>query len=71
MVTHDELNVRFTYHAPTPPKIEKMVGIRGLAHSMAEQILAQVPECRERSLALTKLEEAVMWSNAGIARREG
>lgn len=71
MVTHDELNTRFNYHAPTPGQVEKMVGLRGMAHSLAEQILAQVPESRERSLALTKLEEVVMWSNAGIARREG
>jgi hypothetical protein len=27
-----------------------------------------VPEGREKSLALTRLEEALFWSNAGIAR---
>ena len=27
-------------------------------------------DCRERSLAITKLEEAVMWCNAGIARHD-
>lgn len=31
-----------------------------------EQILRYVPEGRERSLALTKLEEAAMWANKGI-----
>jgi hypothetical protein len=28
------------------------------------------PESREQSLALTNLEQAVMWANAAIARRE-
>jgi hypothetical protein len=27
-----------------------------------------VPDSREKSLAITHLEEAVMWANAGIAR---
>jgi len=30
-----------------------------------------VPEGRERSLAITKLEEAMFWANAGIARPGG
>lgn len=71
MVTPEELTTRFTYHAPTPADVEKMIGIRHLSHSIAEQIMAHVPECRERSLALTKLEECVFWANAGIARRKG
>ena len=28
------------------------------------------PESREKSLAMTKIEEATMWANASIARRE-
>lgn len=28
------------------------------------------PESRERSLAFTKIDEAVMWANASIARNE-
>lgn len=29
---------------------------------------ALVPDGREKSLALTHLEETVMWANAGVAR---
>jgi len=32
--------------------------------------VANTPESREQSLAITALEEAVMWANAAIARRE-
>jgi hypothetical protein len=37
---------------------------------MALEILCNVPPSRERSLALTKLEECIMHANAGIARHE-
>jgi hypothetical protein len=32
----------------------------------AQMIIMNVPPCRERSLALTKLEESVMWAVKGI-----
>lgn len=35
---------------------------------LAHQIEGSVPDSREKSIALTKLEEALMWANAGIAR---
>lgn len=37
---------------------------------MALAVMQVAPEGRERSLALTKIEEAVMWANTGIAREE-
>lgn len=33
----------------------------------AEQIIKKIGPCRERSLALTKLDEALLWANAAIA----
>jgi hypothetical protein len=33
-------------------------------------ILDLTPESREQSLAITHLEQATMWANAAIARRE-
>lgn len=36
-------------------------------HGLAVWIVNNVPEGREQSLCLTALQEAAMWSNAGIA----
>lgn len=35
---------------------------------VAEEVVWQCPESRERSVALTKLEEASMWAIASVAR---
>ena len=66
------------------PQIEK-ADLRRAAKSLAYDIrnvhvpptqerpagaLHKVPQGRERALALTKLEETIMWANAGIARSE-
>jgi hypothetical protein len=37
---------------------------------LAAYISEKCPESREKSLAITKIEEAVMWANASIARNE-
>jgi hypothetical protein len=63
--------VRFTYHPPGDDhEIEKYVGVRDNARELAELLVKLVPEGRELSLALTKLEECCMWANAGIAREK-
>lgn len=64
------LEKRFTYHAPKLGQPEKYTAIRAKAKELAEMIVELVPESREQSLALTNLEQAVMWANAGIARNE-
>lgn len=39
------------------------------AAAILEKILLEVaPDSRERSLALTSLEQAIMWANKGISR---
>jgi len=64
----EDLANRFTYHPPKPGQPELYEDLRVRAHELAEQIVAVAPRSRERSLALTKIEEAVMWANAAIAR---
>lgn len=69
-MTSPELKKRFTYHSPKDDQPKRYEEIRYRAHSLAEYIVINTPDSRERSLALTKLEEAVMWANAAIARNE-
>jgi hypothetical protein len=60
----------FTYHPPDGKKAEMYQHLRLTAKDLARQIVELCPASRERSLALTQLEECVMWANAGIARHE-
>lgn len=63
-----DLENRFTFHPPTPPQIQRYEKVRGSARAFARVISAQVPAGREKALAMTHLEQAMMWANAGIAR---
>jgi len=58
----------FKYHAPKEGQPAIYQAIRDKAKELAVLVQASVPEGREKSLAFTKLEESVMWANAGIAR---
>lgn len=60
----------YTYHAPKDDQRDRYEAIRGQTRSLAATIETLCPDSRERSLAHTKLEEAVMWANASIARNE-
>ena len=60
----------FTYHAPTAEQQVKYKALRAEAKTLAEMINEMCPESREKSLAITKLQELVMWANASIAINE-
>jgi hypothetical protein len=61
---------RFTYHAPKGDQADRYTELRNFARQFALHIVNNTPPSREQSLALTKVEEAVMWANASIARNE-
>jgi hypothetical protein len=63
-----EILHRFTYHAPKPGQPEKYEFLRSGGRALANAINELCPESREKSLAITKLEEVIMWANASIAR---
>lgn len=63
-----ELENRFSYHPPKDTQPLKYAHIREIVHKVAAEFQHICPESRERSIAITKLEEAVMWANAAIAR---
>lgn len=56
----------FEYRAPTDWEKESMTELQALWLDVEEAIMRLVPEGRERSLAITKLQECRMWANAGI-----
>jgi hypothetical protein len=63
-----DLDNRFDYHRPTPERVAAHEAVREGCRAFAHFIEAKVPNGRERSLAITKIEEAMFWMNAGIAR---
>ena len=60
----------FTYHAPIKDQAERYVKIRETAKELALVIMENCPDSREKSVALTKVQESVMWANASIAINE-
>jgi hypothetical protein len=66
-----DLEKRFTYHPPKDgDQVARYEQIRRWGFECARYITEATPDSREQSLALTKLEEAIMWANAAIARNE-
>ena len=58
----------FQYYAPKPGQADVYEELRNEARKLADKIAGCCPRSRERTLAVTKIEEAVMWANASIAR---
>lgn len=63
-----ELVHRFKHHRPDAVKSTRHEVVRIDLYAAAAMIERTVPAGREQSLALTKIEEAMFWANAGIAR---
>ena len=70
MKLQKDIENTFTYHPPKNDQPYRYELIRGKAKEMAALIEQSCPDSREKSLAFTKLEEAIMWANASIARNE-
>lgn len=59
----------FEYQQPTPYQVKQIEAVR-LAAKGLHDLLLSLPVGRERSLAVTKLEEVSMWANKGIVFAE-
>lgn len=66
----ERLERDFIYHSPKEDQTQRYVQIRDAAKNLAYLIVGSTPPSREQSVALTQLEDAVMWANAAIARNE-
>lgn len=57
----------FKYHNPKGNQSEMYDSIRSKAKELAVLIDTTCPDSREKSIAMTKLQETTMWANASIA----
>jgi hypothetical protein len=60
----------FSYHAPKADQADRYETLREAAKEFAKQVEALTPVSREQSVALTNVQQAVMWANAAIAINE-
>lgn len=65
-----DLAQRFTYHPPRDDQPTRYRQLRDATFLLACKYKTHTPASREQAIALTKLEEAVFWANAAIARNE-
>ncbi len=70
MFTPDQIENIFTYHKPKDDQPARYEALRTKAKQLALLINENCPESREKSLAITNLQQAVMWANASIAINE-
>jgi hypothetical protein len=69
-MTKEQIENTFTYHPPFGTQLQRYQDLRDLAKNLALVIDGFCPESREKSLAFTNLQQAVMWANASIAITE-
>jgi hypothetical protein len=65
-----DVETTFTYHSPKGDQPKRYERIRAKARELAELYLIDTPPSREQSIALTNLEQSVMWANKAIAVNE-
>ena len=72
-LTYDQLAHRFQFHpADSENTQEAHQEVREVLLDAADKIVEVTgPSSREQALAITKLEEAMFWANAAIARSDG
>lgn len=66
---HDLIK-RFRYHPIKGDQEQRYLIVWTAAGELADKITEFTPESREQEMAISKLEESVMWANAAISRNE-
>lgn len=67
MMSPHEIEGIFGFHPATPVTGPQHDEVRAKCRELAEFLNRSLPDSREKSLALTKLQETMMFSNAAIA----
>lgn len=70
MYDMETIENNFMYHKPEAACIPVFKDIRNEGKAFARLVMNDVPECPERTIAFRKIEEAVMWANAALARNQ-
>lgn len=69
MTSPEDIENRFAFHpVTTEEKRDAHTSVRQQCKALADFLNEKLPEGREKSLALTHLEEVMMWGNAALAR---
>lgn len=66
----EQLQRSLTNITPNEDQIKRIEGIRAAAKVLGLDICRDAPDTRERSLALTHLEDAAMWAVKSIVLEE-
>ena len=69
-LTKEQLDNTYTYHRPHGDQPQRYERVRAAAKTFALTLLDNCPDSRERSVAMTNLQQSVMWANASIAINE-
>lgn len=71
-MTRDEVEQAFIFHPPSgsadpEARIRAHESIRAHGQVLALELHDKLPGCAETTLAIRKIQEAVMWANAALA----
>lgn len=67
VITEPMIEHRFGYHRAGPGAANRHADIREVYILAGKALVQLVPQGRELALALTALQESMMWANAGVA----
>lgn len=70
MNRQEQIENIFTYHSPFGNQPQRYEGLRAEAKTLALMIEEFCPDSREKSIAMTSLQQTTMWANASIAINE-
>lgn len=69
-MTEQEISNFFTYHSPDLIQTCKYKNLRLAAKNLAILIEESCPTSAEKSIAIERLRETIMWANSSIACNE-
>lgn len=62
---------RFGYHPPrSDRRVQQHRDVRDHLLGVGQHLVGLLPDGREKSLSITKIEEAMFWANAALARAD-